>query len=109
MLLTPRRQLRHQNSQRYRDGDDSTAWLHPDDAAALSIHDGQLVELASAVGTLSARVRVTDANMVGTVSVPHGWAHTNVNQLISATDLDQFTGMPQMSGTPVTLKVLEPS
>ncbi len=109
MLLTPRRQLRHQNSQRYRDGDDSTAWLHPTDAAALSIHDGQLVELSSAVGTLSARVRVTDANMVGTVSVPHGWAHTNVNQLISATDLDQFTGMPQMSGTPVTLKVLEPS
>ena len=109
MLLTPRRQLRHQNSQLYREGDESDAWLHPLDAIRLGLDDGEQVELLSAVGALMAVVRVTEANLVGTVSVPHGWAHTNVNHLISADALDQFTGMPQMAGTPVTIRVLEAS
>ncbi|MDO8363504.1 MAG: molybdopterin-dependent oxidoreductase [Actinomycetota bacterium] len=106
LLLTPRRQLRHQNSQPYREGDHPLALLHPTDAAALGITDGDAVELTSAIGGLQAVASVTDGNVAGSVSVPHGWAATNVNRLIGNTVLDPLTGMPHMSGTRVQVRSL---
>jgi anaerobic selenocysteine-containing dehydrogenase len=107
LVVTPRRQGRHMNSQPYRDGDHPVATLHPDDAAVAGIGDGDLVELTSATGRLTVRSHVSAANGRGSVSVPHGWAGSNVNIVVSADDLDDLTGMPRMSGTPVTVHRIE--
>jgi anaerobic selenocysteine-containing dehydrogenase len=104
LVVTPRRQPRHMNGQHFRDGDEPTALLHPADAAENAVNDGDLIDVVSAVGVLRVRAVVTDAIARGAVSVPHGWGNTNVNQLMSSRDLDSLTGMPRLSGTPVTLR-----
>ncbi len=103
-VVTPRRQPRHMNGQHFTDGDEPTALLHPADAVAVAIADGDLVEIASATGVLRLRARVTEATARGAVSVPHGWGDTNINRLMSSRELDPLTGMPRLSGTPVTIR-----
>jgi anaerobic selenocysteine-containing dehydrogenase len=91
------------NQRAYRDGERPEVLLHPDDAVACGVADGDEVEVRSATGVLRMPVRVTDATRPGAASIPHGWADTNVNLLISCTDIDSLTGMPLMSGTPVEI------
>ena len=107
LVVTPRRQPRHMNGQHFRDGDEPTALLHPADAAESDVSDGDLVDIVSEAGVLRVRAVVTDTIARGAVSVPHGWGNTNVNRLMSARELDSLTGMPRLSGTPVTLRSCE--
>jgi anaerobic selenocysteine-containing dehydrogenase len=104
LVVTPRRQPRHMNAQHFRVGDEPTALLHPADSAAHNISDGDLIDVVSESGTLQLRAVVTDAIARGSVSVPHGWGDTNVNRMISSRELDPLTGMPRLSGTPVTIR-----
>jgi anaerobic selenocysteine-containing dehydrogenase len=107
LVLTPRRQPRHMNGQHFRAGDEPAVLLHPLDAAAAGISDGDLVDVLSAAGALRVRAQVTEAIAPGAVSVPHGWGGANVNQLISARELlDPLTGMPRLSGTPVSVRAV---
>jgi anaerobic selenocysteine-containing dehydrogenase len=103
LVLTPRRQVRHMNSQPYRDGDTPLALIHPLDATLAGVSDGDLINVASQTGCLTMTAHVTELNVQGSVSVPHGWADTNVNNIISAADLDPLSGMPRMSGTAVAV------
>src|SRR5690606_7749546 len=50
-------------------------YVHPDDAAACGIGDGDVVVMESRVHRGEVRVRVTDEMMPGVVSLPHGWGH----------------------------------
>jgi anaerobic selenocysteine-containing dehydrogenase len=109
LVVTPRRQPRHMNGQHFRVGDEPTALLHPADSAAHDISDGDLIDVISESGTLQLRAVVTDAIARGSVSVPHGWGDTNVNRMISSRELDPLTGMPRLSGTPVTIRPSERS
>jgi anaerobic selenocysteine-containing dehydrogenase len=104
LVLTPRRQPKRFNGRTIREGDHAEALLHPKDAAAWQITDGDLVDVSSSVGSLRLRARVTDATSVGTVSIPHGWADCNVNVLVSSRLLDPLTGMPRSSGTAVSVR-----
>ena len=104
LVVTPRRQPRHMNGQHFRTGDEPTALLHPADASHVGVADGDVIEIVSATGVLRLCVRVTDTTARGAVSVPHGWGHINVNRLVSSRDLDSLTGMPRLSGTPVTIR-----
>jgi anaerobic selenocysteine-containing dehydrogenase len=108
LVLTPRRQPRRMNGRTMRDGDRAEALVHPADAAVAGVADGDLVELANAVGSLRLVARVTDATREGAVSVPHGWGDCNVNRLVSADDLDPLTGMPRMAGTAISLHRVTP-
>ena len=49
--------------------------IHPDDAAALGIADGDRVLVASAHGEVHADVALDDELMPGVVSMVHGWGH----------------------------------
>jgi anaerobic selenocysteine-containing dehydrogenase len=49
--------------------------VHPDDAAACGIADGEQVVMESRVHRGEVRVRVTDEMTPGVVSLPHGWGH----------------------------------
>jgi anaerobic selenocysteine-containing dehydrogenase len=103
LVVTPRRPTRRMNTQHYRDGDRPEALVHPDDALAGGVVDGELIEVGSAAGTLRIQARVTESVVAGTVSIQHGWQACNVNRLIDRHDLDPLTGMAHMSGTAVRI------
>jgi anaerobic selenocysteine-containing dehydrogenase len=105
LVLTPRRQVRHQNSQPYRAGDKAEALMHPIEAARYGVTDGATITVRSASGALTLPVRVTDAVVKGAVSIPHGWGATNVNLLTSTVDIDPMSGMPYLSGTEIDIVV----
>lgn len=48
-------------------------------------------------------VEISDSIRRGAVSLQHGWADADVNQLTSDTEFDPLNGMPRLSGFPVTV------
>ena len=70
--------------------------MHPDDAEAHGLADGDTARVASKSGAVEVPVLVTDEMTPGTVALPHGWGHrggwslanaaggVNVNLLSSA-------------------------
>jgi formate dehydrogenase len=93
--------------------------IHPDDAAARSLEDGDLVRLRSRAGELEVPARVTDEIVRGAVAMPHGWGHrggwqlananagTNVNLIASSAtgDLEPLAGMSHLNGIPVEVEL----
>ena len=82
LLLVGRRHLRSNNSwmhnsQRLVKGPRRDhLWIHPEDAAARSIADGDPVMLASRVGEVRVTAKVTDRVMPGAVCLPHGFGQS---------------------------------
>lgn len=115
LALTPRRQLRHLNSQ-LRDvaapggrTDRPDVLIHPEDAASRGIVDGASIDVRSARGTIRAIARLDPDLRQGTLSVPHGFAATNVSDLTDDRALlDPLTGMARQSGLPVSVTPADP-
>lgn len=103
LVLIPRRQPKRMNGRMIRDGDRPEVLLHPVDAKAAGVGDGELVDVVSSVGTIRLIVRVTEATRSGAASIAHGWADANVNLLVDGQLVDPLTGMPSLSGTPVSI------
>jgi len=95
-----------------------TMHLHPDDAAALGLSDGDPALVRSRVGELRVPVEVTDAIRPGVVSIPHGWGHdlegvrlsvaqehagVNSNLLADEELFDPVSGNAVLNGIPVTV------
>ncbi len=89
-------------------------YMHPDDARARGLADGDVAEVRSASGAVEIPVAVTADMMPGAVALPHGWGHqgatglgiasrtggANVN-LLSAdgpSSVDRISGMAQLTG-----------
>jgi anaerobic selenocysteine-containing dehydrogenase len=104
LVLVPRRQVRHLNSQFGYLDEPATVVVHPDDASAAHVRDGAPVVVRSAHGAITGVARVDDAIRPGAVSVPHGHQDVNVNRLTSKDDLDPITGMATYCAIPVTLE-----
>ena len=81
LVLVPRRQVRHLNSQLDFLGEVVEVIVHPDDAAAAGVADGEPVVVRSAQGELTGVAKVDRSVRVGVVSVPHGHQGANVNLL----------------------------
>ena len=103
LMLVPRRQRRRLNSQLEFLGESAEVLLHPDDARAAGVVDGEHVIVRSQHGELTGIAKVEPSIRRGAVSVPHGHAEANVNLLTSKDDIDLVTGMTRYSGVPVTL------
>jgi anaerobic selenocysteine-containing dehydrogenase len=122
LRLIGMRELRSHNSwmhnveklMRARDG--QVLRMHPSDAAARSLADGDTVCIRSASGEVEGvPVLVTDEMTPGVVALPHGWGHrggwrranaaggVNVNELSSAApeSLERLAGMSKLNGIPV--------
>ncbi|MGI8632762.1 MAG: molybdopterin-containing oxidoreductase family protein [Solirubrobacterales bacterium] len=119
------RELRSHNSWMHnaplllRGGRTVAARVHPDDAEAAGLAEGQPAYLRSPHGEIELEVMVTDEVSRGTVAVPHGWGHgrgagwtranetggANVNQLASSdpADLERLAGMAHLNGIAVRL------
>jgi anaerobic selenocysteine-containing dehydrogenase len=106
LVLVPRRQARHLNSQLGFLGEVAEVLVHPDDAAAAGVGDGEHVIVRSAQGELVGVAKVDAAIRRGAVSVPHGHQGANVNALTCKDEIDLSTGMARYSGIPVTLHPL---
>jgi anaerobic selenocysteine-containing dehydrogenase len=92
--------------------------VHPEDARAHGLADGERARLASKSGAIEVPVLVTDDMTPGTVALPHGWGHrggwsvanaaggVNVNLLSSSApeDLEPLAGMAFLNGIPVSLE-----
>jgi anaerobic selenocysteine-containing dehydrogenase len=104
LVLVPRRQVRHLNSQLDFLGEVVEVIVHPDDATAAGVDDGQAVVVRTAHGELLGIAKVDASIRAGAVSVPHGHQRANVNALTSKDDVDPTTGMAHYSGIPVSLE-----
>ncbi|MCB9540199.1 MAG: molybdopterin-dependent oxidoreductase [Myxococcales bacterium] len=122
LLLVGRRHLRSNNSwghnvPRMAGGTNRcTLQMHPDDAAARGLRDGDVVAIASRVGRVEAPLEVTDRIAAGVVSLPHGWGHdapgarlrvaakapgVNSNLLTDGAVTDPLSGNAGLNGIPV--------
>ena len=128
LLLVGRRHLRSNNSwmhnsERLTKGRNRfTVQVHPDDAAARGLADGDLARVSSMVGSIDVPVEVTDRLMPGVVSVPHGFGHdrggdagptgwrhaaglggASVNDITDSTRTDPLSGNAAVQAVPVRL------
>ena len=94
------------------------ALLHPADAAARNVQDGDIVVVRSRVGAIRIPVALSKEMMPGVVSIPHGWGHQmkdvelrvarqhagiNTNILTDDRFLDSLSGNAALNGVPVCL------
>ena len=93
-----------------------TVLMHPSDADARRLAQGDLVRVTSATGQIEVPLDISDDIRPGTVAVPHGWGHTdtgwhhantlpgaNVNDLHDPALVDPFTGTAAVNNTWVTV------
>jgi anaerobic selenocysteine-containing dehydrogenase len=104
LVLVPRRQVRHLNSQFAYLDEPATVVVHPDDAEAAHVLDGDAVVVRSAHGAITGVTKVDDTIRRGAVSVLHGHQDVDVNRLTSKDDLDPITGMATYCAIPVMLE-----
>lgn len=91
-----------------------TALMHPDDATARGLADGEDVTVTSATGSIVVPVEVSDEIRRGTVAIPHGWGHgvpgvgwqvaavvggANVNLLHDPAQVDPVSGNAAVNST----------
>lgn len=94
--------------------------MHPDDAVARGLSDGDCPVVRTDLAELTVTVDVTDAVMAGVVSLPHGWGHdldgarlsvasarpgVNVNRLAGNNRVDPLSGNPHLNGFPAEVTV----
>lgn len=100
-----------------------TLLIHPDDARAREISQGDRVRVRSRVGEVELPVEVSDEVMRGVVSIPHGFGHdrpgtalgvaerhagASINDLTDPERVDALTGAAAFSGVPVEVTRITP-
>jgi hypothetical protein len=107
LVLVPRREMGWSNSIRYGGGDVAVVRVHPDEAGAAGLADGDEVEVRSEHGSLRASIAIDPGIRPGVVSVTHGHEGASPGRLTSRrADVDPLTAMPHASGVPVSLHVV---
>ena len=125
LSLIGRRDLRSNNSwmhnsRRFVKGQTRcTLHMHPDDAQARNLRDGERVRVRSAVGAIEVPLEVSSEIMSGVVSMPHGWGHdvdgsrlsvakahpgASINDITDPRSVDELTGNARFSDVPVTVE-----
>lgn len=98
--------------------------MHPDDAAALELQNGQWARVSSATGSVELPVVIVAGGRPGVVAIPHGWGSrifdpksgtsprklgVNRNLLVNRQELDPFSQIPSLSAIPVRVEALVPT
>ena len=96
-----------------------TLFVHPDDAKARKLQEGDLASITSAVGSIKVPVEITDDVMPGVICMPHAWGHTrkntrqrvanahagaSLNDITDQNVMDELTGNAVVHGVPVKLE-----
>jgi anaerobic selenocysteine-containing dehydrogenase len=104
LCYSSRRQRRKFNAQLDFLGAPADVILHPEDAAARGIADGQRVRVHNARGEILLTAHVDPGMRRGVASIPHGHETANVNHLTSAEIVDALGGMALYSGVPIAVE-----
>jgi anaerobic selenocysteine-containing dehydrogenase len=107
LLLSPGRDMAWSNSVRYGPGEDEPRLhVHPDDARAAGLADGDTATVATEHGVLDGLVVGLDDRLrPGAVWLVHGRRGRSPGTLISTrAEVDPLTTMPHTSGVPVTVE-----
>jgi anaerobic selenocysteine-containing dehydrogenase len=104
-VMTPRREMAWSNSVRFGiEREPSVLRLHSTDVANLGLIEGEQATVASAHGSVSARVTIDDNVRRGVASLTHGDATQGPGNLTSGREgVDPLTTMPHASGLAVTV------
>jgi anaerobic selenocysteine-containing dehydrogenase len=125
LRLIGRRELRSNNSWMHNSArlvkgpERCTLWMHPGDAAARGLAEGDRVEVRSRAGAVVVPLSLTSDLMAGVVSLPHGWGHSrpdvalavaaarpgaSLNDLTDELAVDALAGTAAFSGVPVEVQ-----
>ena len=107
------------NSRRFVKGPQRcTLLMHPADAAARGLAEGDVATVTSRAGSVDIAVEPSDEMMRGVVSLPHGWGHhrpgmrlrvaaahagVSANDLTDETFIDELCGNAALNGVAVTI------
>jgi assimilatory nitrate reductase catalytic subunit len=83
------------------------AQLHPVAAERLGLTDGDLAELTSASGAVQALVRLSPDIRHDTVFLPFHYADLESANLVTRSDTDPVSGMPEFKRTVVQMRLVE--
>ena len=101
-----RRQRRKLNASLDFLGSPADILLHPDDAAAHGIADGDRVAVSTDRGAIELTANVDPAMRRGVASIPHGHAVANVNHLTSLAAVDRLGGQVRYTGIPIHIEAV---
>jgi anaerobic selenocysteine-containing dehydrogenase len=115
VLITGARKLlyyhsRFRNIKRFRTAiPGPEAELHPRDASALGIADGEEIRITSRIGSLEVPVKIMSKSEIlpGTLQLTHGWKEANANLLTHDDRFDPISGFPLMKAVEVRLEKVE--
>ena len=91
-----------------------TLAMHPEDADALNLRDGQMVRVVTEAGAEEIELEVTRTTRPGLVVIPHGFGleyngkvyGANVNRLTQNTNRDKLAGTPLHRYVPCRVEVI---
>jgi len=98
-----------------------TLMIHPEDAAALKLGNGVMINVESSTGRVSIEAEVTENIMPGVVSIPHGFGHNgggaclqvaqqhagvSINDLTDAREVDALSGNAVLNAVPVRVSCM---
>lgn len=87
---------------------ESFVQVHPEDALAFGVKDGELAQVSSRWGDVVVRTMVTGDQRRGSVFVPIHWndqfAHKARVDAVVNPEIDPLSGQPEFKHTPVSLK-----
>jgi len=77
--------------------------MHPRDAEAIGVADGETVKITSRIGSLEIPVKIMAANEIlpGNLQITHGWKDANVNLVTHDDRFDPISGFPLMKAVEV--------
>ncbi len=80
--------------------------LHPEDAAALGVADGDSIRITSRIGSVEVPAKIKSAVEIlpGTLQMTHGWKEANVNLLTHDDRFDPISGFPLMKAVEVQVE-----
>jgi anaerobic selenocysteine-containing dehydrogenase len=112
VLITGARKLiyyhsRFRNIKRFRTAiPGPEAELHPMDADALGVADGDQIRITSRIGSLKVPIKIMSKSEIlpGTLQLTHGWKEANANLLTHDDRFDPISGFPLMKAVEVKLE-----
>ncbi len=96
-----------------------TMMIHPDDAKALALSEGDLARVSNHVGAIEIETEITDDVMPGVISIPHGFGHgkkgvrltiaqerpgVSINDVTDPSLTDPLSGNAVLNGVPVQVE-----
>lgn len=77
------------------------------DAAAMNIHDGDMMEVTSPYGKIRVMAHITAKMKPGVLHMTHGYSEANVNCLIGKDHLDRYSGFPGLKAMRTNIRKCE--